>query len=153
MGEELSLRKQQEEVWKLEEQKRMEKVFYDAMIEEAKMRVEREEQLKVAREKKQKLISLYNSEHWKRANANIQGTKRSKKDSSDYKYYWSEEFIESEKRRRRPVGCRRQPDISDGIKHVQPWVEVLKYNNIKQKINIIAPCLLRPRLIIIIIIF
>lgn len=126
MQEEISLKKQQEEMWKLEEQKRMEKVFYHALIEETKRRVEREHQLNIAREKKSKLLCLYNSEHWKRANANIQCEKRSKRDSSAYKYYWSEEFRDAEKNRTPPFGYRRQPDMSDQLKRVQPWVEVPK---------------------------
>ena len=124
MEEELSLRKQQEEMWKIEELKCMEKVFYNALIDETKRRLEREEQLKIAREKKNKLFHFYNSEHWKRANADMQAEKRSKKDGYEYKYYWSEEFSEAVKKRTPPVGCRRQPDMSDELKHVQPWVEV-----------------------------
>lgn len=98
--------------------------FYNALIDEMKRRLEREEQLKIAREKKNKLFRFYNSEHWKRANADMQAEKRSKKDGYEYKYYWSEEFSETVKKRTPPVGCRRQPDMSDELKHVQPWVEV-----------------------------
>ncbi|PWA89913.1 phospholipase-like protein [Artemisia annua] len=54
LEEELSMRKQQEEKWIMEEQKRMEMVFHDALIEETKRRMEREEQLKIARDKKNK---------------------------------------------------------------------------------------------------
>lgn len=124
MEEELSLRKQQEEMWKIEELKRLEKVFYNALIEETKRRIEREEQLKIAKEKKESFFRFHNSEHWKRAKADMQADKRSKKDGSEYKYYWSEEFSEAVKKRTPPFGCRRQPDMSDELEHVQPWVEV-----------------------------
>lgn len=124
MQEELSLRKQQEERWKMEELKSMEKVFYNALIEETKRRHEREEKLKIARQKKNALFGLYNSEHWKRSNADMQSDKRSKMDGSHYAYYWTEEFSEAIKKRTPPIWCRRNPDMSEELKRVKPWVEV-----------------------------
>ncbi|PWA66519.1 phospholipase-like protein [Artemisia annua] len=108
LEEELSMRKQQEEKWIMEEQKRMEMVFHNTLIEETKQRMEREEQLKIARDKKNKRTPTF-------------GCCR-QPDMSD-------DFIETLKQRTPPFGCCRQPDMSQELKHVQPWVENLSRMN------------------------
>lgn len=124
MEEELSLRKQEEEKWKLEELKVMEKEFHNALVEETKRRSAREEQLKIEREKKKAKLAFSSSDHWKRATADMHPAKRSKKDGYDSSYYWSAEFADAQRKRTPPVGCCLHPDMTEELKDVKPWVEV-----------------------------
>ena len=49
--------------------------------------------------------------------------KRSQKDGSESSYYWSSKFVEAEKIRIPPKGCR-DLDMTEFLKDVKPWVEV-----------------------------
>lgn len=121
MEEELRLRKEQEERWRMEEQKMMEKDFLMAMIDEKNRRLQKAKLLKIETEKKKRSIAFYNSDHWKRAKADITPDMRSKKDGAESSYYWSKRFAESENNR--TPGCR-DPDMSAQLQNVKPWVEV-----------------------------
>ena len=123
LEEELRLRNEQEERWRMEEQKMMEKEFLNALIEETNRRVENEKMKKIEMEKKKASVALYNSEHWKRAQEDIKPEKRSHQDGSESSYYWSQKFVEREKNRTPPFGCR-DPNMTEQLKHVKPWVEV-----------------------------
>lgn len=123
MEEALRLRNDEEERWKMEEQKIMEQEFLNALIEEKKRRLEKENLVKIEREKKKTYIAFYNSDHWKRAKVDAIPVKRSKKDGSESSYYWSEQFVAAQKNRAVPYGCG-DPDMTDSLKNVEPWVEV-----------------------------
>lgn len=118
------MREQQEEKWKIEEQKAKEKMFLDALKEEVNRRVEREKLLNEAKERKKARFAFFNSDHWQRAQADMaKPVKRSHKDGSESAYYWSSKFIDAEKKRMPPYGIR-DPDMSEFLKDVKPWVEV-----------------------------
>lgn len=118
------LRKQEEEKWKVEDQKFKEKVFLDALKEEVIRRVEREKLMKEAQQKKKARVAFYNSDHWQRAQADMAKTdKTGHKAGYDSSYYWSSDFVESEKKRIPPRGCK-DPDMTEFLKDVKPWVEV-----------------------------
>ncbi|WP_254486039.1 hypothetical protein, partial [Salmonella enterica] len=67
--------------------------------------------MKIEKEKKKRSIAFYNLDHWKRAKADITPDKRSKKDGAESSYYWSKRFVESQKNRTPPYGCR-DPDMT-----------------------------------------
>ena len=118
------MRKQEEEKWKIEEQKAKEKMFLDALKEEVTRRVEREKLLKEAQERKKARVAFFNSDHWQRARADLSKVeKRSHKDGSESLYYWSSKFVEDEKKRIPPNGFR-DPDMTEFLSNVKPWVEV-----------------------------
>ena len=118
------LRKQEEEKWKIEELKTKEMVFIEALKDEVYRRVERDKLLKEAQEKKKARLAFFKSEHWQRARADMPTIdKRSQKDGSESSYYWSSKFVEAEKIRIPPKGCR-DLDMTEFLKDVKPWVEV-----------------------------
>ncbi|PWA87560.1 phospholipase-like, Aminotransferase-like mobile domain protein [Artemisia annua] len=129
LQEELMLRNQEEERWKVEEQKLKEMEFLNVLIEEKNRRLEREKLLNEAKERKKNFFSFYKSDHWKRAKADqAKPDKRTQKDGSESSYYWSSKFIEAEKKRTPPNGCR-DPDMTQFLKDVKPWVENLSRLN------------------------
>ena len=124
LQEELILRNQEEERWKLEEQQLKENEFLNALIEEKNRRLEREKLLNEAKERKNKLLGFYKSDHFQRAKAaQPKLDKRTQQDGSESLYYWSSKFLEAEKKRTPPIGCR-DPDMTNFLKDVKPWVEV-----------------------------
>lgn len=118
------LRNQEEERWKVEELKAKENLFMNALQQEIDRRVEREKLLNEAKERKKSIFAFHKSEHWKRAKADqAKPEKKTQKDGSESLYYWSPNFLEAEKKRTPPIGCR-DPDMTRFLKDVKPWVAV-----------------------------
>ncbi|PWA41889.1 F-box domain-containing protein [Artemisia annua] len=96
----------------MEEQKILEKEFLNVLIEEKNRRLEKEKMLKIEREKKKAKIAFYNSEHWKRAKADIKVEKRSHKDGAESLFDWSQKFVQAQK-------------IKHLLTHIELWVEYM----------------------------
>ncbi|PWA72848.1 F-box associated interaction domain-containing protein [Artemisia annua] len=127
--EELMLRKQEEEKWMVEEQKLKEKEFLNALLEETNRRTEREQIMKEAKERKKAFLGFYQSDHWKRAQLTMaKPQKMNQIDGSESAYYWSSKFVKAEKNRTPPYGCM-DPDMTQFLKDVKPWVENLSRVN------------------------
>nr|GEW87863.1 phospholipase-like protein [Tanacetum cinerariifolium] len=81
--EEIRLRAEQEETWRLQEQKMMEEVFVKRLKEEVRLRVEKEKLVNYEEEKNKRRHDFLNSDHWKASTSTV---------SNDVKP-WDEELL------------------------------------------------------------
>ena len=114
------MRSRREALEKLrEEQKRL-------MREEDKMiRMQEEKMLHDESERKKWAVTLKATNHWKNTLDRIVPTKKSKCSGGANVYYWTKSYSEKAVIKAQCFGLLN-PDMTEQLKHVKPWVEVLK---------------------------
>ncbi|GJS34649.1 hypothetical protein Tco_0533031 [Tanacetum coccineum] len=91
--EEIRLRAEQEESWRLQEQKMMKEVFVKRLKEEVCIRVEKEKLVNYEKEKNKRRHALMNSDHWKASTSRISNCKRIQHSSGFSSYYWAHRIV------------------------------------------------------------
>ncbi|GJR67455.1 hypothetical protein Tco_0013520 [Tanacetum coccineum] len=97
--EEIRLGAEQEESWRLQEQKMMVEVFVKRLKEEVMLRVEKEKLVNYEKEKHKRRHALMNSDHWKASTSRISNHKKSQCSSDFLAYYWGAAYAMAKKDR------------------------------------------------------
>lgn len=89
------------------------------------IRMQEEKMLHAESERKKCSVMLKGTNHWKNSLARIVPTKKSKCSGEANVYYWTKAYSEKAVRKAQCFGLLN-PDLTEQLKHVKPWVEVLK---------------------------
>ncbi|GKA37303.1 hypothetical protein Tco_0723868 [Tanacetum coccineum] len=118
---------EQEESWRLQEQKMMVEVFVKRLKEEVMLRVEKEKLVNYEKEKHKRRHALMNSDHWKASTSRISNHKKSQCSSDFLAYYWGAAYAMAKKDRE--SNHLSNEDMTQFLKDVKPWAEELSRPN------------------------
>jgi hypothetical protein len=110
-----------EEKWRLEEEKILEEENRLRFEEGKKFRAEQERKATLEAEKKKNSREFMNSAHMRRYRQRLGPTKWTDGSRDVSSYYWSKKYIKSH--RKRPHGIV-DPDMTGLLKYVETWEEV-----------------------------
>lgn len=110
-----------EEKWRVEEEKILEEENRLRFEEEKKIRAEQERKATIEAEKMKNSRVFMNSAHMRRYRERLGPTKWSDGSRDVSSYYWSDKYLKSD--RKRPYGII-DPDMTGLLKDVEPWEEV-----------------------------